>query len=285
MEKKKIVATGILAALMAVSGQFVQVGPQADATLGMQSAQAFGIKMPKIGGGSKDSGDLGSAVKEQAQKAGKDAVSKQLGVDLESMGNHRDDMLKNLAYAARMEAIAAARWSSVANVDTARAVAASNAATSFAKTKDFSKDAVNNFKATFLDNMSMTDAEKASFADLAVSAKDRLTQQENQDRIIEAKKARKLAAIYNGLAARNASMLLSQSAKALASAKDTDDILTQVQDLSEIAKTAQSFIDAEKKISKERSNATKKAEKASNVKEPTKDEYEAFGKEKLNEMM
>ena len=49
MDKKKLITSGVLATLVAVSGQFVQVGTASEGSFfGLQRAEAFGIKLPKI---------------------------------------------------------------------------------------------------------------------------------------------------------------------------------------------------------------------------------------------
>ncbi|MCI6100125.1 MAG: hypothetical protein MR698_05750 [Selenomonas sp.] len=299
MDKKKLITSGVLATLVAVSGQFVQVGTASEGSFfGLQRAEAFGIKLPKIKmpkiniGGHGDVSDALQGAADQAvdkaQNAAKEAAKQQLekalNVDLDSLGNHRDDMMKNLAYAARMEAIASHRWLLVVGANPAPAVAASNASTEFARRGDFSFGSVKSFTEQYLPDMTMTENEKAAYAK-AASDQTALALQENQERIMEAKKARRMAAVYNGLAVRDASFIITQSAKSIAKAKDLNDVIAQAKDFAEIAKTAQAFISAEKKVSKERAAATKKAEKASNVKDPSEAEYEAYGKARVNEMM
>ena len=137
MDKKKLITSGVLATLVAVSGQFVQFGTASEGSFfGLQRAEAFGIKLPKIKmpkiniGGHGDVSDALQGAADQAvdkaQNAAKEAAKQQLEkalhVDLESLGSHQADMMKNLAFAAHMEAIAMGKWDSVAGLDTARAV-------------------------------------------------------------------------------------------------------------------------------------------------------------------
>ena len=274
MEKKKVVVSGLLAAVVAVSGQFVQVGQERGTHFGLQSAAAFGLKVPKI-----KTGD--SSVDNAVKKSAEQAVGNALNVDLESMGNRKQDMLKHLAWAARLEAVSADRWGKVANVDTANAQAASNSAQSFFANGDFSLPAFKSFHSTIESKMQLTDAQKKQMTtafDSLVSDKDKLTTEENKARVTEAKKARKMAAIYNALAARDAGLLLSDTAKALSKKADLGDQLSEVEELTAFAKEAKSFVDFQKKMSKDRAAMTKKAEKAMNVKEPTEQENKEFAK-------
>ena len=171
MEKKKVVVSGVLAAVVAVSGQFVQVGQQDGIHFGTQSAAAFGIKMPKI-----KTGD--SSVDNQANQAVKQAASKAFNVDLTTMGNRKQDMLKHLAWAARLEAVSADRWGKVAGTDTAEAQAASNSAQAFLANGDFSLATFKNFSSNYQSKMKLSDSQKQAYAALEkslVSEKDKLT--------------------------------------------------------------------------------------------------------------
>ena len=129
--------------------------------------------------------------------------------------------------------------------------------------------------------MKLSDNQKQAYAALdkaLVSEKDKLTTEQNKTYVTDAKKARKMAAVYNALAVRDAGLLLSDTAKALAHKSDLGSQLDEVQELASFANEAKSFVDAQKKISKERADLTKKAEKAMNVKEPTEQENKDFAK-------
>ena len=278
MKKKNMVVSGVLAAVVAVSGQFVQVGQGNGIHFGTQSAAAFGLKMPKIKTGI-------SSVDDQANKAAKqtaeNAVKKAFNVDISSMGNRKQDMLKHLAWAARLEAVSADRWGKVAGTDTAEAQAASNSAQAFLANGDFSLSTFKNFSSNYQSKMKLSDNQKQAYAALdkaLVSEKDKLTTEQNKTYVTDAKKARKMAAVYNALAVRDAGLLLSDTAKALAHKSDLGSQLDEVQELASLASEAKSFVDAQKKISKERADLTKKAEKAMNVKEPTEQENKDFAK-------
>lgn len=278
MKKKNMVVSGVLAAVVAVSGQFVQVGRGNGIHFGTQSAAAFGLKMPKIKTGI-------SSVDDQANKAAKqtaeNAVKKAFNVDISSMGNRKQDMLKHLAWAARLEAVSADRWGKVAGTDTAEAQAASNSAQAFLANGDFSLSTFKNFSSNYQSKMKLSDNQKQAYAALdkaLVSEKDKLTTEQNKTYVTDAKKARKMAAVYNALAVRDAGLLLSDTAKALAHKSDLGSQLDEVQELASFANEAKSFVDAQKKISKERADLTKKAEKAMNVKEPTEQENKDFAK-------
>lgn len=278
MKKKNMVVSGVLAAVVAVSGQFVQVGQGNGIHFGTQSAAAFGLKMPKIKTGI-------SSVDDQANKAAKqtaeNAVKKAFNVDISSMGNRKQDMLKHLAWAARLEAVSADRWGKVAGTDTAEAQAASNSAQAFLANGDFSLSTFKNFSSNYQSKMKLSDNQKQAYAALdkaLVSEKDKLTTEQNKTYVTDAKKARKMAAVYNALAVRDAGLLLSDTAKALAHKSDLGSQLDEVQALASFANEAKSFVDAQKKISKERADLTKKAEKAMNVKEPTEQENKDFAK-------
>ena len=278
MKKKNMVVSGVLAAVVAVSGQFVQVGQGNGIHFGTQSAAAFGLKMPKIKTGI-------SSVDDQANKAAKqtaeNAVKKAFNVDISSMGNRKQDMLKHLAWAARLEAVSADRWGKVAGTDTAEAQAASNSAQAFLANGDFSLSTFKNFSSNYQSKMKLSDNQKQAYAALdkaLVSEKDKLTTEQNKTYVTDAKKARKMAAVYNALAVRDAGLLLSDTAKALAHKSDLGSQLEEVQELASFANEAKSFVDAQKKISKERADLTKKAEKAMNVKEPTEQENKDFAK-------
>ena len=278
MKKKNMVVSGVLAAVVAVSGQFVQVGQGNGIHFGTQSAAAFGLKMPKIKTGI-------SSVDDQANKAAKqtaeNAVKKAFNVDISSMGNRKQDMLKHLAWAARLEAVSADRWGKVAGTDTAEAQAASNSAQAFLANGDFSLSTFKHFSSNYQSKMKLSDNQKQAYAALdkaLVSEKDKLTTEQNKTYVTDAKKARKMAAVYNALAVRDAGLLLSDTAKALAHKSDLGSQLDEVQELASFANEAKSFVDAQKKISKERADLTKKAEKAMNVKEPTEQENKDFAK-------
>ena len=278
MKKKNMVVSGVLAAVVAVSEQFVQVGQGNGIHFGTQSAAAFGLKMPKIKTGI-------SSVDDQANKAAKqtaeNAVKKAFNVDISSMGNRKQDMLKHLAWAARLEAVSADRWGKVAGTDTAEAQAASNSAQAFLANGDFSLSTFKNFSSNYQSKMKLSDNQKQAYAALdkaLVSEKDKLTTEQNKTYVTDAKKARKMAAVYNALAVRDAGLLLSDTAKALAHKSDLGSQLDEVQELASFANEAKSFVDAQKKISKERADLTKKAEKAMNVKEPTEQENKDFAK-------
>ena len=278
MKKKNMVVSGVLAAVVAVSGQFVQVGRGNGIHFGTQSAAAFGLKMPKIKTGI-------SSVDDQANKAAKqtaeNAVKKAFNVDISSMGNRKQDMLKHLAWAARLEAVSADRWGKVAGTDTAEAQAASNSAQAFLANGDFSLSTFKNFSSNYQSKMKLSDNQKQAYAALdkaLVSEKDKLTTEQNKTYVTDAKKARKMAAVYNALAVRDAGLLLSDTEKALAHKSDLGSQLDEVQELASFANEAKSFVDAQKKISKERADLTKKAEKAMNVKEPTEQENKDFAK-------
>lgn len=278
MKKKNMVVSGVLAAVVAVSGQFVQVGQGNGIHFGTQSAAAFGLKMPKIKTGI-------SSVDDQANKAAKqtaeNAVKKAFNVDISSMGNRKQDMLKHLAWAARLEAVSADRWGKVAGTDTAEAQAASNSAQAFLANGDFSLSTFKNFSSNYQSKMKLSDNQKQAYAALdkaLVSEKDKLTTEQNKTYVTDAKKARKMAAVYNALAVRDAGLLLSDTAKALSHKSDLGSQLDEVQELASFANEAKSFVDAQKKISKERADLTKKAEKAMNVKEPTEQENKDFAK-------
>ena len=235
---KKRMFSGMLVAAVAVAGQFVQ--PQAGMpAVGMQQAEAFSL-----------GGALGSVLN------------------------------KNLAWAAQLEAVSAERWGHVANVDTARAAAASNSAKAFLQNGDYSLPKFKAFHSSFASNIALSDGDKTQMTtslDNLMTDKDKLTTEQNTQYVTEAKKARRMAATYNALAAKDAAYIIHGAVKAFASG-NLGDQLSAVQSMADVAKEAQSFLKLQRDVSKERANLTQKAEKAMNVKDPSDKDAKAYAK-------
>ena len=92
MDKKKLVTSGVLAAVVAVSGQFVQVGSTGGASFfGMQRAEAGMFS------------GLTDAFKHDATKLVKDTIKEQvnkaLQINFDGMDSRRNDMIHHLRLA------------------------------------------------------------------------------------------------------------------------------------------------------------------------------------------
>ena len=253
---KKRMFSGMLVAAVAVAGQFVQ--PQAGMpAVGMQQAEAFSL-----------GGALGSVLNAVFQ------------LDMGSMQSHQQSLMKNLAWAAQLEAVSAERWGHVANVDTARAAAASNSAKAFLQNGDYSLPKFKAFHSSFASNIALSDGDKTQMTtslDNLMTDKDKLTTEQNTQYVTEAKKARRMAATYNAMAAKDAAYIIHGAVKAFASG-NLGDQLSAVQSMADVAKEAQSFLKLQRDVSKERANLTQKAEKAMNVKDPSDKDAKAYAK-------
>ena len=88
------------------------------------------------------------------------------------------------------------------------------------------------------------------------------------------------AMIYTGLAARDASFLLKETAKGLAHPKDLNGILDTLKTFQAQAKDVETVVGFVNSSIKKRNDARKAYDKANNIKEPSKKEVMA----QINEM-
>ncbi len=255
MDKNKAVATGILAAVMAVSGQFVQVGNlTADTScVGMQSAEAFGF------------GDVKSLVGNVVKQA--------FDVNVTTLNAKRQDMFVNLSRAAQMEAYSQINLGQALGLNPSEFSAENDALYSLQHGSALDTKLIKQVSSNF----SAEDAKSWSAkADAAISDKSRLQSEDFRNLVKASSNARSAAAMYNALAFRDAAMMIAQTSKAMA-AGNLGDKADAVANILSAAKGAQTLLNEQKAHSKMLHEISAKIEKATNIKPASKKEIEETG--------
>ena len=236
MEKKKVLVAGLLTATLTVSGQFVQFdNSQLAPMVGMQSAQAFGL------GGLKD----------VAKKGAKDSVKKSLGFNIDAMENKRENLVANLINATVLKGYSAVTLRELnGDANTQDALAIKNALANY-------KSKATNFKdfaglKNFTEGIGKLEQKPLSNLKSAKEITNEAELAKMNETVSLSNSARVQSNIYLGLAARDAAMILSSSAKALAQPGELGDKVNEVKDLADFAKQAQEILNLQKKQSKER---------------------------------
>ncbi|MCI7331718.1 MAG: hypothetical protein SOZ01_00525 [Selenomonadaceae bacterium] len=266
--QKKGMASLALAVVLGVGAQFVNpvcITSTQTPVVGLQSAEAFGL------GGMKD----------VAKKAGKQAVSSQFNIDLDSMSNKKQDMLLNLVKASYCEQYSAVQLHTLVNdPDIAKWTAdlkqkqalLGNAGSLTPKTLEGMK--------TSLAGSIETKDQATKMADLINKMQDSEITEQTKGLQHNAKVSRTRAAFYNALALRDATMIIGQSTKALAKPSDLGDKVGTVKELMAYAQAAKSLLDEQKQASKVRAQLQKAADKRfKDAGKVTKDEEQAFDKQ------
>lgn len=255
MDKNKVIATGVLAAVVAVSGQFVQVGNLTAETscVGMQSAEAFGF------------GDVKSFAS--------NAVKKAFDVNVDSLNAKQQDMLVNLSRAAQMEAYSQIDLGKALELNPSEFSAENDALYSMQHGSALDKNLIKKVST----GLSAEDAKVWSAkADAAISDKSKLNSADFRNLVKASSSARSAAAMYNALAFRDAAMMIAQASKAMASGS-LGDKADAVANILSAAKEGQSLLNEQKAHSKALHEISAKIEKATNIKPASKKEIEETG--------
>ena len=201
--------------------------------------------------------DLGGALKD----IGKDAVKKSLNIDVEGMQDRKQQMVLNLSRAAICYAEAAIDVSEALNLNPEQRAQMQAALTGLKNNK------------TDLGSMKLVgETTKLSKEELETATRnlmdsgDQAKIEQANELIKKSKTARSAAGLYQGLATRDITMLISNSVKAMAGG-DLGDKLKSIQEISEVANAAKavnSIINDNRKIMKE---ALKAYEKKNNIKD------------------
>ena len=243
--QRKGMASVAMAVMLGIGGQFVNpagiTSPQTS-TLGMQSAEAFGL------------GNLGGALKQ--------AIGQQLNVDLGAMSNKKQDMLLNLVRAAYCEQYSAvqlhtlvkdpnlAQW----NADLQQKQAL------LGNVGSLTPKALEGMKTSLSGSIETKDQTQMMLDQINQMKESDITEQTKALQH-EAKVSRNRAAFYNALALRDASMIIGQSTKALANPSSLGDKVSTVKELMSYAQAAQSLLNAQKQASKARAQLQQAADK------------------------
>lgn len=246
MKKKNLLTALGMAGVFAVSGAFIP-GCTGHNFLGASVAEAgFGL------------GNIGDVVKGEAKKA----VSKTFNVDLNGMQDKRQDMLLNLYRAAVCYGHASA------NVQQALGYGDGGA-----QARAAIKQAANN-KTNLGSIKSVVEASKVDDKLIAEAAKklqdsgDAAKIQKANELLQTAKTQRKAANIYKVLAARDAVSIVKDAGVAMAKGGDSiKDKINIINDLSAVAKNAESLTKVIGTQHKGMSNALKTYEKKQNIKD------------------
>ena len=211
---------------------------------------------------------LGSALGGLAKKAGKEAASKALNIDVDSLNGTKDGVLKSLYNAAVCYGQASLDISSALGLDDGKRSAL--------------QAAMSNLKGNKTDLGSIKQVTDASKLDSKTveEAANNLMNSGDQEKIAKAnelikksKAERQAANIYKILAARDATKLISSSTKALASgSKNLGDKVKVVQELLDTGKSAKSITDDIGANHKVMSTALKSYEKKNNIAEVSKED-------------
>ena len=255
MGKNKVVATGILAAVMVASGQFVQVGNlTADTScVGMQSAEAFGF------------GDVKSLVG--------DVVKQAFDVNVTSLNEKRQDMLVNLSRAAQMEAYSQITLGKALGLNPSEFSAENDALYSLQHGSALDTNLIKKVSSGFTDENSKT---WSAQADAVRSDKSEVNSEAFKNLVKSSANARSAAGLYNALAFRDAAMMIAQTSKAMA-AGDLGDKADAVANILAAAKDGQTLLNEQKAHSKALHAISAKVEKATNIKPASKKEIEETG--------
>lgn len=267
MKKKNIVATSVLAAVVAVSGQFVQTAPvDGGSFFGMQRAEA---------GLFSGVGDVfhkkGQEVADDAKGQAKDAVNKALGINFDGMNSRRNDMRNHLMLATGCFTASEYKIGLATDLAGDSNIQALGAIANNLLSGGGSMSDVYNATSTPRPSKELVQAKLAE-----------LTSSEDKEKVENAKKQMTWsktdsakAIFLCGLAARDASFLTKEAAKGLKDAKDLEDLKNQINEYKEAADEATQIIGFLKKSIKERNDARKAYDKANNIKEPSKKDVEA----------
>ena len=255
MKKNRVVATGILAAVLAVSGQFVQVGNlTADAScVGMQSAEAFGF------------GDVKSFVG--------NSVKSFFDVNVTSLNEKRQDMLVNLSRAAQMEAYSQITLGKALELNPAEFAAENDALYSLQHGQALDTNLIKSVSTGFT-------AEKskiwAAQADAVLSDKSKVNNADFKTLVKASADARSAAGLYNALAFRDAAMMIAQTSKAMAGG-NLGDKADAVANILAAAQDGQTLLNEQIAHSKALYAISAKVEKATNTKLASKKELKETG--------
>lgn len=251
-----------MAAVLAL-GMPVQSG-QMTLDLGMQRAEASMF--------SKAIGSIGDKVGGHAKKAAKDAVNQAFEINLDGMQNHRADMYNHIMKAAGYWSASEYQLSIATGKSDARmGVLANNLMGADATMDDVAE-------ATSRPRVSNAEVKLALSNLMSSGSKERISQANTA--MSYSKHDSVAALIYTGLAARDASFLLKETAKGLAHPNDVNDILDTLKTLQDQAKEVETVVGFVNSKIKERNDARKAYDKANNIKAPSKKEVMA----QINEM-
>lgn len=253
MKKRKIITSVGLAAVLAFSGQFLP-----SASLG--GLEITGIRAAEAG--------LPFGLGDIAKKAGKEAVSKALNVDIDGMEDKRQNMMLNLYRSAVNYAYASA------HVQEALLADGGNSARIRAAIGQ-----VTNNKSDFGSIKSLVEASSINEKDINAAAKAKLDSgdteaiQKANELIQQAKTERKSANIYKILAARDAISIVKDAGVALTKGGDSiKDKVNVLEDLAAVAKNAETLTKVISAQHKGMTGALKTYEKKNNIKDVSDEE-------------
>ena len=219
----------------------------------MKKAEALGLG--NLGGKVKDK------AKDTAKKEGKKAAAKTLGVDVDSLNGNKDSMIKNLYNAAVCYGQASIDISEALGLDSGQRAQMQAALTNLKNNKTDLGSIKNVAEATAMDQKTVEEA-----ANNLMNSEDKAKIDKANELIKKSKAERKAANIYKLLAAKDATKVISSSAKALASGgKDLGDKVNVVKELASTAQTGKSITEAIGSNHKTMTSALKTYEKKNNI--------------------
>ena len=250
MKKKNIILAGAMTAILTVSGQFVQ----SDNFFGMKTVEAFGL------------GDVGKTV-----------AGKALGVDVDQLQDRRQNMILNLAKAAICYGQSAIDVSEALDLNPGQ-LSQMKAALTNLKNNRTDLGAMKQVGESTKMNQKDIEAKAQSLMD----SDDKEKIAKANELIKKAKTERQAANLYKIMAARDAGMIISGAAKAMASSDSLGDKVAVVKDLSSVANTAKAVADIIGNNHKVMTKALKAYEKKNNIPEISdKDAAEQLEKAKV----
>lgn len=257
-----------MAVAFGIGAQFVQFPSfaQGTPTLGMQSAEAgmfdsLGDSLAKA----KDN------IVKKTKSAAHDRVQKLMNVDVEGMSNRKQRALWYLAMSAGYENSSALHLAHVVGMDPAKTKALNDAVYSFNTDRGAFTHNFANAKAFSVIAGPSEEEWKAKTESLIKSNPQGAELEKLQGQMRTANKERKVAAIFNSMAAAETANILKDSAKALAHSGDLGDKLQTVQDLASFAKEANHILSVQREASKTRSASAKSLSRALHVPEQNKE--------------
>lgn len=264
MLNKKCVAVS-LAIVLGMGAQFVQLGDNEGAlNIGMQRAEA-GI-FDKIGG---TMNDMKNKAVKGARKQAKDSVNKALEINIDGMNNHRADMEHHMKVAAAMFAgseyqIGQAVHNNDGNTQKMGVIynALINGNGSMSLVYDM----------TATPRISSDELKAALYAD----SKDKAAHDEMVQHMRWSKDYQTKALFVCGLAARDASFLIKESAKGIKDAKNVDSLKSQLEGFKNSADDVVKVVKFIKSNIAKRNAVRKDFDKKNNIKGPSEKEKKEF---------
>ncbi len=265
MDKKKLVTSGVLAAVVAVSGQFVQVGSTGGASFfGMQRAEAGMFS------------GLTDAFKHDATKLVKDTIKEQvnkaLQINFDGMDSRRNDMIHHLRLAcgwfgsSEYKIMGATQSASQSDMQAYGVLV-----NSLLNNNSGSMDEVYTLTSTPRPSKEKVQAGLQQM----MSSGDKQAQEDAKQKMSWAKGDNARALLFCGLAARDVAFLTSETAKGLKDAKNLDDIKSRLNNYTDAIKDAKSVISMIQSSIKNRNDARKAYDKANNIKAPSSKDVKA----------